>query len=82
MDESELDESQRLVIYQVQRKVLERAINGEGLVSSMELLCPEIERTLKDDRALCSILLLDGQRLKHCASTASQADEPAGSESR
>jgi len=67
MDESELDESQRLSIYQIQRKVLERAIRGDGLVSSMELLCREIEQTLKDDRAICSILLLDNQRLKHCA---------------
>ncbi len=67
MDESELDESQRLAIYQIQRKVLERAIRGDGLVSSMDLLCREIEQALKDDSAFCSILLLDGQRLKHCA---------------
>lgn len=67
MDESELDEPHRLAIYQIQRKVLERAIRGDGLVSSMELLCREIEQTLKEGRALCSILLLDGQRLKHCA---------------
>ncbi len=67
MDESQLNESQRLAIYRIQRKVLERAIRGDGLVSSMELLCREIEQNLKEDRALCSILLLDGQRLKHCA---------------
>ena len=67
MGESELNESQRLAIYQIQRKVLERAIRGDGLVSSMELLCREIEHTLTEDRAHCSILLLDGQRLKHCA---------------
>jgi len=67
MDERELDESLRLAIYQIQRKVLERAIRGDGLVSSMKLLCREIEQALKEDRALCSILLLDGQRLKHCA---------------
>lgn len=67
MGESELNESQRLAIYQIQRKVLERAIRGDGLVSSMALLCREIEHTLTEDRAHCSVLLLDGQRLKHCA---------------
>jgi len=42
MGESDLDESEKLAIYQIQRKVLERAISGDGLTVSMELLCREI----------------------------------------
>jgi len=67
MGESDLDESEKLAIYQIQRKVLERAISGDGLTASMELLCREIEQNLEEGGALCSILLLDGQQLRHCA---------------
>ncbi len=67
MNEFELDETQRLAIYQLQREVLERAIRGDGLVASMEVLCRGIEQVLEAQGGLCSILLLDGQTLRHCA---------------
>ncbi|KPQ27287.1 MAG: EAL domain [Marinobacter excellens HL-55] len=67
MNEFELNETQRLAIYLVQREVLERAIRGDGLVASMEVLCRGIEQILEAQGGLCSILLLEEQHLRHCA---------------
>jgi GAF domain-containing protein len=67
MVESEHDDTFNFKLYKIHRKVLELAIRGGGLAASMELLCHEIEQVLKDQGGLCSILLLDGRHLKHCA---------------